>query len=455
MLGLGWFAARQAQEALKAGRLEEVQRLLDQPGALSPKRALDIKQQLAAAYVERGRTFLRRLDATEAWQELAQAEALKTSHAGVSDLREELAKAGLAELRRLLEVGKPARAVELADQLRDHGVDGGDFDGLEEAARNWVRAEELADRGEFSQASVAIEALQRLFPGVAAIAMLLDQFLKTLTDRRQSFDEIFDKLLAVAPLGRWGEVLQLCDRILAVAPAQPEARRLRSQAWRALEPATVITKEREAISISSTADKNVCPTAPRFLLWIDGVGGYLVCLGNRITLGQASPEAQVDVPLFADVSRQHATLTRDSEGYLLETVRTVSINGKTATRTLLQDGDRVTLGTSCQFLFHQPVPVSATARLDLVSGHRLKLAVDAVLLMADSLVLGPGPDAHIALPDVKAPVVLYRHKDGLGIRAAGKLVVNGEPCQEHGILGADATVQGDDFSLAIEAANTV
>src|SRR5262249_58334744 len=41
----------------------------------------------------------------------------------------------------------------------------------------------------------------------------------------------------------------------------------------------------------------------RFLLWVDGVGGYLVCLSNRVTFGQATGDAPVDVPLFADVSR--------------------------------------------------------------------------------------------------------------------------------------------------------
>src|SRR5262245_27153102 len=75
--------------------------------------------------------------------------------------------------------------------------------------------------------------------------------------------------------------------------------------------------------------------APRFLLWIDGVGGYLICLGNRIALGQATPEANVDVPLFADVSRFHATLTRDAEGYLLEAARTVRVNNQEVTRALL------------------------------------------------------------------------------------------------------------------------
>jgi len=192
--------------------------------------------------------------------------------------------------------------------------------------------------------------------------------------------------------------------------------------------------------------------SPRYLLWIDGVGGYLICLGNRITLGQALPEAHVDVPLFADVSRFHATLTRDAEGYLLEAARTVRVNNKEVTRALLQSGDRVTLGASCQLQFQQPVPISATARLDLVSGHRLKLAIDGVLLMAESLVLGPGPEAHVLMPDVKAPVVLYRHKEGLGIRASGPLRIDGEPAPEHGAIPVGSTLAGDAFALAVEDA---
>ncbi len=126
-------------------------------------------------------------------------------------------------------------------------------------------------------------------------------------------------------------------------------------------------------------------------MWIDGVGGYLVCLGSRLTFGQAILDAHVDVPLVADVSRLHASLTRDAEGYVLEAVRPIQVNGQNLTRTLLQTGDRVTLGASCQFQFRLPVPISTTARLDLVSGHRLPLSVDAILLMADTLVLGRRP----------------------------------------------------------------
>jgi hypothetical protein len=175
----------------------------------------------------------------------------------------------------------------------------------------------------------------------------------------------------------------------------------------------------------------------RFLLWIDGVGGYLVCLESRVTLGQATSDSYVDIPLYADVSRQHATLTRETEGYLLEAIRPFH-----------------TLGSCCQLQFRQPVPVSASARLDLVSGHRLPLAVDGVLLMADTLVLGPGAHVHVAMPDLQQPVVLFRSKEGLGVRYAGQFSVDGERYRERGLLGPNSTVTGEEFAFAVEPVGT-
>jgi hypothetical protein len=162
----------------------------------------------------------------------------------------------------------------------------------------------------------------------------------------------------------------------------------------------------------------------------------------------------VDVPLVADVSRLHATLTRDAEGYLLEGVKALQVNSEPVTRALLRQNDRVTLGTSCQFVFRQPVPISTTARLDLVSGHRLPLAVDGVLLMGDSLVIGPGPQAHVIVPELNSPVVLYRQKDGLGVRGRGSLTVNGVRSMDKALLGARSVVTGEEIAFALEPAGT-
>jgi hypothetical protein len=109
------------------------------------------------------------------------------------------------------------------------------------------------------------------------------------------------------------------------------------------------------------------------------------------------------------------------------------------------------LGASCQLQFRLPVPVSATARLDLVSGHRLPLSVDAILLMAETLVLGEGTQVHINVPDLKQPLVLFRQKDTLGIRHSGKLYMNGHTSGERLLLSdPHATVTGENISFALE-----
>lgn len=196
-------------------------------------------------------------------------------------------------------------------------------------------------------------------------------------------------------------------------------------------------------------EKTLVPS-PRFMLWIDGIDGCLVCLGSQVSFGQAGQEAMADVTVFADISRLHAILTRDSEGYMLEGLRPVQVNGQPAEDQLLQSGDRVTLGKNCQFQFRQPVPVSATAQLELMSGHKLPLAVKKVIMMAETLVMGPEPQAHIVLPEVAEPIVLFRHKDGLGVKHTGAMIMDGKPCRDKAILGRNSRVTGSEFSFALE-----
>ena len=206
-----------------------------------------------------------------------------------------------------------------------------------------------------------------------------------------------------------------------------------------------MTNEPTAPTIASLHDQ----LAP-YALWIDGVGGYLICLSHRLTLGQAQVEAPVDIALIADVSRHHATIQRDTEGYFLEAVRKVQINGLTMDKALLRSSDRITLGGSCQLQFWQPVPVSTSARLDMVSGHRFAEPVQAVLLMADTLVIGPETQSHIQVPDMTQPLILFRTKNGLAARWSGSLLISGKSYQERGPLEAGGTLTTDQITLALE-----
>jgi hypothetical protein len=188
------------------------------------------------------------------------------------------------------------------------------------------------------------------------------------------------------------------------------------------------------------------------LLWVDGVGGYLVCTSNEVTLGQPVPGTQVDVPILADISRRHATIRRDSENYLLDPLRPVKINGRTIEGpTTLTDGSLIELGSGLQLRFRRPHPLSATARLDFVSRHRSQPAADGILLLADSCILGPGNGAHVPCRNWSHDLLIYQQEDQLYCRTTGKLEIDGVAVPDaNGPISRKSRLTGDDFSLTLE-----
>jgi hypothetical protein len=453
MFGTAWLTLRQAREALATGRLEEANRLLGQNGVRGHKGAFQLQMQVVRSFVERAEKHLKAENILQAWQDLQQAELLAPNDADVEKFRGRLLRMGLDEIRDALEQGRPGRAGEAIARLRDRGVRPAELQPYEEVARGWLLARESADAGEFVVALQNVDRIRKVLPPPTPG---LDEFCGQLELRQQTYSEKVLQLHQAVHDRRWREVVQLADQVMTVAPQSAEARKARADAWKAIEPETTQPGKNAPSAAEISVDLTDSRAAPRrILLWVDGVGGYLICLTNRITLGQATGEAPVDVPLLADVSRMHATLSRDPEGYVIEAARPILVNGKPQTRASLQPADRVTLGNSCQFLFQQPVPVSASARLDLVSGHRLPFSVSAILLMAESLVLGPGNQVHVPLPDRKDNLVLFRHKDGLGLRCSGEFVIDGRRCKDRGALGLRASASGPDFTLAIEPAGRI
>ncbi len=193
------------------------------------------------------------------------------------------------------------------------------------------------------------------------------------------------------------------------------------------------------------------PAPARFLLWIDAVGGFLVCRGDEVVLGQPIPGSDVDVPILGDLSRRHAKIRRDGEGYLLEPDRKVALNGRQVqSATLLRDGDLLSLGDTVRLKFRRPHPLSATARLEFVSGHRTQPSADAILLMAESCVLGPRSTSHVVCRDWPDDVVLFRQGDGLACRSASGLSIDGVQYPQRGALGATSRILGEGFSFSLE-----
>lgn len=183
--------------------------------------------------------------------------------------------------------------------------------------------------------------------------------------------------------------------------------------------------------------------ANRGLLWVDRVGGFLVLLADRVTMGQATPENDVDIPILGDLSRRHAILRRFNEMYVLEPLAETSVSGfQVTTPTPLSDGDEIGLGPRVQLRFRQPTPLSNTARLELVSQHRTEPLANGVLLFGETCLLGSSSHNHVVCPMWEQQVVLSRHDEsGFRFRARERVEING-------VLGADSGILGWNTNLA-------
>lgn len=189
----------------------------------------------------------------------------------------------------------------------------------------------------------------------------------------------------------------------------------------------------------------------RFLLWVDAVGGFLVCAEPQVRLGQAVPECRVEVPLLADLSRHHATIRRDGEGYLIDPIGETQRGGQPLRHAAwLADGDILGLGRSLRLRFSRPHPLSATATLEILSHHQTRPTTDRVLLAAETCVLGPSPECHVLCRDWPGEVVLFRRPDGWHCRAQQPLEIDGRQEVRSGRLTLRSRVAGPGFSFSLE-----
>jgi hypothetical protein len=447
MFGDAWLTLRQAQDALRTGRLEEAGRLLAVAGTQGHRKAGELLGQLARALAERGERRLAENDPDAAWADLAAAEELGVAEPALDRLRVALTRLGLAAVRAQLEAGAPDRAVGTVERLRDRQVRRPELKPLEEAARDWLLARELADRGEFALArQAAARVAGRLTPPPPAVA----GFVRELDERGEAHGRLLVQLHSALDGREWREVVRLGEALLAAAPQSQEARKARARAWQVLEPPTspaplTVAGRGEAERPAVT----VPPPLTQFRLWVDGVGGYVVCLGPAVTLGQAGPGATADVLVQGPLSRRHLTIRRQEEAYLAESDRPMSVGGRSLPRTVLADGDELTLGP-VRLRFRLPVPASNTAALQVTSGHRLPAGLDGALLMAETLVIGPGAQSHVRAEDLEGKVVLYRQGGGLGVNWSAEFAVDGRPHRGRAAVPFGSRVSGPGLSFAVE-----
>ena len=136
---------------------------------------------------------------------------------------------------------------------------------------------------------------------------------------------------------------------------------------------------------------------------------------------------------------------------MITPIHSVSIDGvKLAGPTVLNDGVLIELGDAVKLRFRKPHALSGTAVLTLESHHKTDPAVDSIVLMSESCVLGSQPQSHIQCRNWTDDLVLFRRDDKLQFRTAASIEVDGEPTSSSGEIFDKIRIDGEIFSLSFE-----
>lgn len=195
-----------------------------------------------------------------------------------------------------------------------------------------------------------------------------------------------------------------------------------------------------------------------FLVWVDGVGGYLVCPGPTVTAGSYVDQPGIELPLQADLRRRHLRLELHRERFLATPLGPTQLNGQRLSQpTSLADGAELTLTGQVRWRFTQPHPLSHSGRLDYLSPHRSIPWSDAILLMAETLVFGPARCSHVICPGWSHDLILFRRQGKLYARSETPLYVDGRVAGKVAELRLDSSIEGagGEFSVKLEPAQSV
>ncbi|MBX3413140.1 MAG: FHA domain-containing protein [Pirellulales bacterium] len=459
---------REAELAFAAGRLEEAHSILGREGLDEFHQAQKLRHRIAERMVDRGADLAAKGETQAGWRDLERGAQLGADTRHVATVRRSLIERLLGEVENLLRLGHTEQALHRLEELAARHALTREARALDTVVRRVANAERFMRRGKFSQAEAE---------WLAAIALRPD--LTTLEERRRACSlkatelrRLSQRLHEGMAAANWSDVLATAEQLLVLSPGDAPAREARRRAWSAvgtrLADSAMIGPRLAAARVTLPGPRQASPPvaimnnsqpghAPsgkagaRFLMWVDSVGGFLVCDGDEVTLGQPIAGQQVEIPLLGDLSGRHAIIRRDGEGYLLEALRPTRVSGRPVEgAALLTDGATIELGEGVVLRFRRPHPLSSTARIEFVSRHRTQPAADAVILLGESCVLGPSSKAHITCRDWTQDVVLVRQGNELYCQSSGAFAVDGVEQSERVEIGRSSQITGEDFAISLE-----
>ena len=467
----------EARRALRSGELDRASAIVQQDELKEFRQARELSVELAQRFADRARGRLLDGHSSAGWRDVQQATRMAGTDAPVVELHRDYRNQVVGRACRYLAEGRTSAADQELTKLARRNLADGEVRCLSATTSRLGEAEQMLAAGNAAEARRTLEWVAANLPTLSDTIKLSDvtSRVESLIATCDEHGELSSELLAATDASEWQRMLSTADRMLAIAPRDRVARAARRRAWHAVGlDATEIyrgvgkaTGPRQAASLSlRETDRARRPSASthrnndtmpgqdnpnRFMMWVDAVGGFLVCLDDEVVLGQPAPGAALAVPLCADLSRRHAVLRREGGRYTIDPLGDVTVDGRKLTGPMvLGSSHELQLGSCVKLKFEKPHALSATARLTPTSGHRTEPRADAVLLMADSCVLGPKSHSHVACRKWPGDVMLFRQQDRLHCRSTLPLSIDGVAVEGAAPVASNARLEGEDFAISLE-----
>ncbi|MFK7767360.1 MAG: hypothetical protein AB8B55_09075 [Mariniblastus sp.] len=487
-----------ANRAMIEGDLDSAVEHLKRDKYLQTYAGRRVSRRLVESLIERANAAIAVGNFSPAWKDLTTASEIATpkDHDLISRQKNQLVELTIESSEALLSAGKVTHAVQQVRQLTDRQIMDWRSDRIHNVAKCLHQADEFSATGKLDEAISQLEQARNIQPDLPFI----ESRLAAGRQRQIQMKELTEELQATALKCQWADVSKCCQKILMIAPKHQialdaqrhcitRAQRKTSAGLRATqipEPTNRVSKSNSFFqfgdkdpSVHSTSDQGTSglgtsgleksglgaselarhdsapatelATVGTFVLWVDGVGGYLVCTSEVNTVGQAVPHCNVAIPIQGDLRRRHVRLETVGGQHLIHPLGDVSVDGETLESPAeIKNKQTIGLDGGVRLKYTQTHPLSKTARLDFVSRHRTHPWSDAVLLATQSIILGPNRDNHVFCPTWRFDLIIFQRKGKWFCRTKEPFEIDGETVDKEGEIQINSRIVGEDFSVTLE-----
>lgn len=370
-----------AKEQLENGMLSKGRQMLDgcEDGhaRLLLKNA-ELDRAAADAALKRIRSAIENGDVKQAMELVRQWRLESSGHDQAPALLKEIASRGAQQIRRHLQDGRLAAAVNLLKCFNGQADRWETLYTLRQALQYCLSGARAVRTGQFAQAAVELQKALRLEPDAAWLR-------EAVKEARQGAQAC--EALQTGPLGL---IDPLSGPETGEADFFPEALK---QSGRG-KP--LMSRE---IAEPSSDPK---PVPGRLLLQMDGIGSFLVFCGPRVTVGPISGSSPADLGLVVNPEAPIKAIERIEGDYFVSEPRGAS------SKRLLADGDRIEITPRCRMVFTLPNPASGTAMLKPGSARLPRSDIQGILLMDREILIGPARNCHIQSGQTSRTVTLFQ-----------------------------------------------